>query len=171
MLFNLIVMIISRVSFFYLRGGAYNSFYASKKSIQLCILLFIGLFFGISSVYSQNHMLYHWERLPSDREINKALEKLSDELNANISVNGEIVDNKSGSITPVIKSHNPKRAGKDEPHLISDVTVFAEQTGIMGSRILGYHLFFNGSRFGFAKIVIKGTSGNSLKDKYNKYHK
>ena len=130
-------------------------------------IVFILLIFFSNQILGQSDP-FKWNRLPSDSEINTAKRKLLNSLNQDISVNGDVVDNQRGKLSPVVKFHNKNLARKVPPEDISRCIVWAEINGIAGSTIKEYNLFQSkqSGKFGFVKTVF-GVPGNSLKEQYD----
>jgi len=113
---------------------------------------------------------YKWDRLPLESEINSAKQMLINQLSGDISVNGKIIDKKTIRLSPIVKYHNKKSAGKVEPQIISRLLIFVERQGIMGQFLEEYQLIQSrqNREFVFMKLV-NGTASNNLDEQYNKF--
>jgi len=137
---------------------------------RLFVVMFFSLFL-VEGIFGQGITdPYKWNRLPSDSEINNAKRELLNRLNQDISVNGDVVDNRRAKLSPIIKFHGTNQAGKVPPGEISRCIVWAEINGIMGTVIEENYLFQNKQtgNFKFAKTSF-GTPGNSLKEQYDRF--
>ncbi|CAA6801763.1 MAG: Unknown protein [uncultured Sulfurovum sp.] len=134
------------------------------KQLFIVISLFLSInTFGFTDPYS-------WDRLPTNSEISNAKQRLITTLTKSIAVNGKVIDNQTVKLSPLIKFHDKRRAGKVEPYVISRLIVFVERKGIMGSQVSEYNLFQNKQkdtfRFGEQASV---SPAKSLNEKYNNF--
>jgi len=136
--------------------------------LKILIIPLILLFALQNKTYSQLDP-FKWNRLPSTSEINKAKQKLINDLSGTISVNGKNIDNRNVRLSSVIKFHIKKQAGKVPPQDISRLIVYAEINGLMGSQVAEYNLFQNKKtgKFGFAKVG--NTQYDNLQKQYNSF--
>ncbi len=123
------------------------------------LILFLFLIVSSNDLLSQNDP-FKWSRLPTDSEINQALRTLVTNLGGEISVNGQIIDNKTVNLSPTIKSHNKDFAGKIAPGEISSLNVFAEVQGIMGSFF--YSCFLSEKNEGDYFFIYSSPNGEKL---------
>ena len=131
------------------------------------LILFLFLIVSSNDLLSQNDP-FKWSRLPNNSEINHALKVLVKNLGGEISVNGEVIDNQTVSLSPITKSHNKDFAGKLAPGEISSLNVFAEVKGIMGSFFYTCLLSEKGKGdFFFIYSTPTGKKFNTLNGYYN----
>lgn len=84
-----------------------------------------------------------WNRLPSDAELDVAVAQLKNQLGGDISVNGNVVDERRFEVSQIVKLHNKELAGKREPGSISSARIFSAIYGTYRTTINSYSLVQN----------------------------
>ncbi len=109
-----------------------------------------------------------WNRLPSDAEIEQAVQELIRNSGGDISVNGETVDRRRFEVSRVVKFHTKNLAGKREPGTISGAHIFSSTQGAYGTAINSYSLVQNSQTGKFHFIGTRmGYKPSSLQQAYD----
>lgn len=82
----------------------------------------------------------YWNRLPSDAEIDAAIQELINKQFGDISVNGTVVDERRYDVSNIIKYHNKDLAGQREPGSISHASIYLATYGTFATAIEYYIL-------------------------------
>ena len=110
-----------------------------------------------------------WNRLPSDAELDVAVAQLKSQLGGDISVNGNVVDERRFEVSQIVKLHNKELAGKREPGSISSARIFSAIYGTYRTTINSYSLVQNiqEDKFYFIGTYMGSYRPESLEEAYN----